>query len=107
MPGYLLHEGATVMCLHSGQAEPLVPDPRVMVSGQPIVTQTCVYTVGGCAMPSPIAGTGPCAVCTWITAATRVTASGIPVLLQDSQATCVLPGTGLLITETQTRVSGT
>jgi len=107
MPGYLLHEGATVMCLHGGEAEPVLPDPRVTVSGQPIVTQTCVYSVGGCAMPAPTAGTGPCTVCTWITAATRVTASGIPVLLQDSQATCVLPGTGLLITVTQTRVSGT
>ncbi len=31
MPGFLLHEGATVMCLHAGQAEPTVPDPRVTV----------------------------------------------------------------------------
>ncbi len=107
MPGFLLHEGATVLCLHAGQAQPVLPDPRVTVSGQPIVTQECVYTVGGCAMPPPIAGTGPCTVCTWITAATRVTASGIPVLLQDSQAVCVLPGTGLMITVTQTRVSAT
>jgi len=107
MPGFLLHEGAEVMCLHGGNAEPTVPDTRVTVSGQPIVTQVCVYTVGGCAMPPPITGTGPCTICTWITAATRVTASGIPVLLQDSQAICVLPGTGLLITVTQTRTKGT
>lgn len=107
MPGFLLHEGAEVMCLHGGDAQPVLPNPRVTVSGQPIVTQECVYMVGGCAMPPPIVGTGPCAVCTWVTAATRVTASGIPVLLQDSQAVCVLPGTGLLITVTQTRVKGT
>ena len=107
MPGDLLHLGATVLCMHGGSAEPVVPNERVMVSGQPIVTQTCVYTVAGCGMPPPIAGNGPCVTCTWITAATRVTASGIPVLLEDSQAICVLPATGLNIVETQTRVKGT
>ena len=107
MPGYFLHEGATVMCMHGATAEPMVPDSRVTVSGQPIVTQTCVYTVAGCSLPPPIAANGPCTTCTWITAATRVTASGIPVVLQDSQAVCVLPATGLNIVETQTRVRGT
>jgi len=43
----------------------------------------------------------------WITGAERVMASGVPVLLQDSQAVCVLPGTGLEIIETQVRVKGT
>jgi hypothetical protein len=107
MPGYLLHEGATVMCMHGSSAEPMLPDSRVTVSGQPIVTQTCVYTVAGCPLPAPIISNGPCATCTWITAATRVTASGIPVVLQDSQAVCVLPATGLNIVETQVRVKGT
>ncbi len=32
MPGFLLHEGATVLCLHVGQAQPMVPNPRVTVS---------------------------------------------------------------------------
>ena len=107
MPGYLLHVGATVLCMHGGSAQPTVPNPRVRVSGQPIVTQTCVYTVAGCALPPPIVANGPCVTCTWITAATRVRASGIPVLLQDSQAICVLPATGLNIVVTQTRTRGT
>lgn len=107
MPGYLLHLGATVLCMHGGSAEPSQPDPRVMVSGEPIVTQQCVYLVAGCALPPPIAANGPCVTCAWITAATRVTASGVPVLLQDSQAICVLPATGLNIIETQVRVRGT
>ncbi len=107
MPGYLLHLGATVLCLHGGSAEPMMPDEQVTVSGEPIVTQTCIYTVAGCALPPPIAANGPCVTCTWITAATRVKASGIPVLLQDSQAICVLPATGLNVVVTQTRVRGT
>lgn len=106
MPGFLLHQGAMVLCAHPpGQATPTVVNPRVKVSGQPIVMQTSVYTIAGCALasiPSP-----PCATATWITAATRVRANNIPVLLQDSQSTCVPTGTPLTVMLTQTRVKGT
>lgn len=106
MPGYLLHQGATVLCLHVGQAQPVVANPRVKVSGQPIVTQTSSYTIAGCTLPPPTAGNGPCITAQWITAATRVRASGVPVLLQDSQAVCAPTGTGLNIAMTQIRVRG-
>ena len=58
MPGFLLHVGATVLCLHAGQAQPVVPNPRVMVGGQPVVNQTSPYTVAGCAFTS-LRGAGP------------------------------------------------
>ena len=48
MPGYMLHMGATVICSHGGQAMPTMPNPRVKVSSQPIVTQPTMYTVAGC-----------------------------------------------------------
>lgn len=106
MPGFLLHQGAMVLCAHPpGQATPVVVNPRVKVSGQPIVMQTSVYTIAGCALasvPSP-----PCVTATWITAATRVRANNIPVLLQDSQSTCVPTGTPLTVVLTQMRVKGT
>ena len=38
MPGPLLHLGATVLCSHGGQAMPTAPNPRVLVSGQPVAT---------------------------------------------------------------------
>lgn len=107
MPGYLLHEGAMVICMHGGTAQPIVPNLRVQVSGQPITTQAYPYMIAGCGDPPPPTGSGPCAIGTWITGATRVTASGIPVLLQDSQAICFLPGTELEIVSTQMRVKGT
>lgn len=107
MPGYLLHVGATVLCMHGGQAQPTVPYPRVTVGNQPIVTQTCPYAIAGCALPVPPAANGPCTIGQWITAATRVQAGGVPVLLQDSQAICVLPGTGLNVVSTQVRTRGT
>lgn len=107
MPGFLLHQGATVICLHAGTAQPVAPNPRVKVSGQQVVTQPTQYTIAGCTMPPPIAGNGPCITATWLTAATRVRASGIPVLLQDSSSICTTTGTKLNVVVTQFRVKGT
>jgi hypothetical protein len=106
MPGFLLHLGATVMCMHCGQAQPLAPNPRVLVSGQPVVTLTTPYAIAGCPFVPPV-GNGPCVTAQWVTSATRVLAGGTPVLLQDSQAVCVPTGTGLNIILTQMRAKGT
>jgi hypothetical protein len=106
MPGPILHLGATVLCSHAGQAQPVTPMPRVLVSGQPVVTIASPYVIAGCTMPPPIAGNGPCVTAQFVTAALRVTALGQPVLLMDSQAVCVPTGTPLLPIVTQTRVIG-
>jgi len=103
---YLLHENAMVVCLHSGQAQPKVTNQRVKVSGNKIVTQPPLYTISGCTLPPPTSGNGPCTTASWTSAATRVKASGQPVLLDDSQAICTPSGTGLNIMLTQTRVQG-
>lgn len=105
MPGFLLHVGATVLCSHAGQAQPTVPNPRVTVSGQPTVTMTAPYVVAGCTLP-PTAANGPCVTAQWVTAATRITSNGQPLLLFDSQAICAPTGTPLMIVLTQTRVTG-
>ena len=105
MPGFLLHIGATVMCAHGGQAQPTLPNPRVTVSGQPVVTMTAPYVVAGCPFVPP--ANGPCVTAQWVLGATRVFAGGAPVLLQDSMAVCAPTGTPLLIVLTQTRVMGT
>ena len=105
MPGFLLHVGATVLCAHGGQAQPTSPNPRVLVSGQPIVMQPAPYAIAGC--PFNVSGSPvPCVTAQWLTAATRITSNGMPVLLIDSQATCIPNGTPLMITVTQTRVTG-
>lgn len=104
MPGFLLHMGAAVNCMHAGMAQPVATSPRVTVSGQPIVTMVNSYTVAGCTFPAMSSGAPPCATAQWTTGATRVTSMGQPVLLQDSQALCVPTGTKLLITATQVRV---
>jgi hypothetical protein len=105
MPAPILHLGATVICLHGGQALPTAPFPRVLVSGQAIVTQTCLYSIAGCALAS--GSTPPCVTGQWVTAATRVLAGGAPVVIVGSQAVCAAPGTGLNILVTQTRALAT
>lgn len=106
MPGFLVHVGATVLCSHGGQAQPTTLNPRVTVSGQPTVTMTAPYVIAGCTLPPPTAANGPCVTAQFVTAATRLTSNGQPLLLLDSQAICAPTGTPLLIVATQTRVSG-
>lgn len=104
MPGYLVHLGATVTCMHSGVAQPMVSSPRVRVGGRPIALQTSPYAIAGCSLAA--SGQPFCISAQWIKAATRVKANGVPVVLYDSQAVCIPTGTGLTIQMTQVRVKG-
>ena len=76
MPGYLLHVGATVLCAHGGQAQPTAPCPRVLVGGQPVVTQAAPFVIAGCPFVPPAAG--PCVTAQWVSGALRVRAGGLP-----------------------------
>jgi hypothetical protein len=106
MPGFLLHVGATAICAHGGQAQATVPNPRVTVTGQPIVTLPAPFAIAGCVF-NVSGAPSPCVTANWVTAATRITSNGQPVLLMDSQAICAPNGTPLSILVTQTRVTGT
>lgn len=105
MPGFVIHVGASVLCSHGGQAQTTAPNPRVAVSGQPSVTMPAPWLVAGCVLPPPPGANGPCVSAQFVTAATRVTSNGQPLLLFDSQAICAPTGTPLLIVASQTRVT--
>ncbi|HOW47867.1 MAG TPA: hypothetical protein P5163_02960, partial [Rubrivivax sp.] len=63
MPGFVVHQGAVVTCLHAGMAQPTAVQPRVRVSGMPVAVTPFPYAVAGCtlaAVPSP-----PCTVGQW------------------------------------------
>lgn len=105
MPGFILHLGATVICAHGGQATPLAPFPRVLVSGQPIATLSSPYAVAGC--PFPTASGGPCVTGQWVLGAMRVLAGGAPVVVQSGFAVCAPTGTPLTPLVMQPRVSAT
>jgi hypothetical protein len=99
----LLHQNATVMCVHlPGKAEPVTPNPSVKVSNQATVTQSALYRITGCSNPVP---PGPkCLTASFITAAKRVRSNGVPLLLKTSEAKCAPTLTGLNVILTQVRV---
>ena len=105
MPAPVLQLGATVLCSHAGQATPLTPFPRVLLSGQPAVTLTSPYAIAGCALtgtPSP-----PCVTGQWLLGATRVMAGGVPLATLAGQSTCIPTGTPMLPVVAQMRVLAT
>jgi hypothetical protein len=106
MPGFLVHAGATVLCVHGGQAQPTTPNARVLVGGLPIVTMAPPWVVAGCPF-APGGAPSPCVTAQWTVAATRVLADGQPVVLLDSQSVCAPNGTPLRVVQTQVRVTGT
>lgn len=114
MPGPVLHTGATATCPHGGQLTIVVASPRVMVSGMPAAVLTDQGLVAGCPFQVPV-GTAtkpqPCLTTRWIVASIRVTAGGVPVLINPSTALCVsaeqIPGGPPIITTSQTRVIAT
>jgi len=82
-------KSATVLCMHGGQAQATVPNPRVKISGQadhaaaePVDDRWLSFVAGNTPMP--------CVTAQWTTAATRVKSGGMPLLMQDSQAVCAL-----------------
>jgi hypothetical protein len=105
MPGFLLHAGATVLCSHAGQATPVVPNPRVLVSGQPTALLPDPWLVAGC--PGIPPSIPPCVSGQWIVGSTRVFSNSMPLVIAGGTGIGVPPGTPLLAVIMQTRVNAT
>lgn len=102
MAGFLLHQGAVVMCAHGGQAMPTVPNPRVLVMGMPTATISAPWVVAGCPLvPPPLP---PCVIGQWMLGTLRVTSMGQPLTVQSGAAVTMPPGGTLLPVSMQTRV---
>jgi hypothetical protein len=102
MPVPALHVGAVVTCSHAGPATPTAPFPRVLLSGQPVVTLACPYAIAGCALAST--STPPCVTGQWLSGAVRVLAGAVPVATMAGASTCVPTGTPMLPLSAQPRV---
>jgi hypothetical protein len=105
MPAPVLHVGAVVTCSHAGPAQPVAPFPRVLVSGQPVVTIASPYAVTGCALSTT--GTPPCVTGQWVSGAVRVLAGGQPLATMAGGSTCIPTGTPMLPISAQPRVLAT
>ena len=105
MPAPILHLGATVLCTHAGQATPVAPFPRVMVTAQPIVTLATPYVIAACGLTGTVVP--PCVTGQFVVGAVRVLAGGAPVATLMSQSVCVPTGTPMLPLVAQTRALAT
>jgi hypothetical protein len=110
MPGPVLHAGATATCPHGAPLNIIAASPRVTVSGMPAavvsdqgVVAGCPFTVG----PKP----QPCVTTRWMVGATRVLASGQPLLINPCVAIVFsadqIPAGPPIIMASQTRVIAT
>lgn len=110
MPGPVLHTGTIATCPHGGMLNIVVASPRVMVSGMPAAVLTDQGLVAGCVFTVP-GKPQPCVTTRWIAGATRVLASGAPLLINPCVAICQsaeqIPGGPPIIAGSQTRVIAT
>lgn len=105
MPGFLLHQGAVVMCAHGGQTTPPAPNPRVLVMGMPTATIASPWVVAGCpGIPTVIP---PCVTGQWVMGTVRVTSMGQPLVVQSGAAVTAPGGVPLMPISMQMRVQAT
>jgi hypothetical protein len=106
MPGPLLHLGATVMCSHTGTAQPLATNPRVLVDGMAtvLVPGPPTYAIAACALSG---STGPFCVTGLPASTTRVLSNGMPLAVALGLSSCPATGLPLVVTSSQTRVIAT
>ena len=104
MPAPAIQFGAVITCSHAGPATALAPFPRVLLSGQPLVTIASPYAITGCALTG---SAPPCVTGQWLTGAVRVLAGGVPVALMTGTSTCIPTGTPMLPLTAQPRVLAT
>lgn len=111
MTGFLVHVGASIICIHGGQVTPITSNTRVFVSGQPIVTSGDTYLVAGCSFVIPPSGPlHPCVTTQWLVPSLRITINGQPAILQDSSGLCQsadqTPQGAPIVVSTQIKASG-
>ena len=105
MPGPIMHSGAVVLCSHGGQATATSPFPRVLVSGQPVVTVATQYVVAGCSLST---SSGPFDVSgQWFVGAMRVQAGGVPDAIASGTSITVATGAPLIPAVVQPRAVAT
>ena len=89
MANFLVHVGCTIICPHGGQVSIISTNTRVLVSGQPVGTQSDTFMIAGCpfALP-PVPTPHPCVMKKWLVPSLRIKVNNQPVILKDSTGIC-------------------
>ncbi|MCB9797296.1 MAG: hypothetical protein H6741_31795 [Alphaproteobacteria bacterium] len=104
MPSPLVNMSSVVLCSHGGKATPVVPNPRVLISGAPSVTISSPFVIAGCALPPPPVANGPCVTGQIIMGTKRVLSNGQPLVAQLGVSTCAPTGTPMIVAFGNARV---
>jgi len=100
MPGFIITQDAQLVCPHvTGTAQAVSPDPRVSISGSPIMTVQREYLIGSCPDTN-----SHCISASWQSGAQKVTASGLAVAIA-SGTSVVKPAGVLTVQRVQAKVS--
>ncbi|WP_287130451.1 hypothetical protein [Candidatus Cyanaurora vandensis] len=106
----LLNLSSTLMCPHGGTVSAICANTRAKAGGGFILRSGDTFTIAGCPLNISLAP-HPCVQVQWVQASRKARAAGAAVLTSASVGLCVaadqaVQGT-VLVTNTQTRVSGT
>ena len=99
----ILDDKAVMTCAHQGTVKPIASNARVTIGGSAALTKADIQPLAGCTLP-PAAG-GPCTTASFATTATRVTISGLPVLLRNNVALSAPTGAPVSVVLAQPRVT--
>ena len=87
----ILNVADKVQCPHAALATHVPSQVRVLVRGAAALTQSDLATIAGCAFTLPGGKPSPCVTIQWVSASVRVTAGGLPLLLDASVGLCKSP----------------
>jgi|tagenome__1003787_1003787.scaffolds.fasta_scaffold20975781_3 hypothetical protein len=88
MPGPFLTTASTVMCPHGGQAALTTANSKMTVAGSPVLLESDVHPVAGCAFQLPGPTPSPCVRIQWSAGATSAGVNGTAPLVQSSVGQC-------------------
>lgn len=104
---FVLTAASTVQCMHGGAATAVPSNTRVLADGSPILVESDVHMVAGCAFNvsgAPV----PCVTISWSAGASKVKVNGTPVLTQASIGQCKNAAQAVqgvaIVASTQTKV---
>lgn len=102
----LLHQSASGICSHGGNARPIIGNPRVRILGVPALTVLSQLSLAGC--PNNPSGVSPlpCTIAMYTTGARRVKLMNAAMLLSFSMPTNIPTGASTTITRAQPRAKG-
>ena len=89
MPGTILTTASQIQCPHGGQAILTTANTKGFAENMPALLESDIHTVAGCPFTLPGPKYSPCIRIEWSGGATRVKASGTPVLVKSSVGRCI------------------